>query len=196
MKKIILLLILAGPAAVFFESCAPDCNCPKVSTYFKTDKIETDVLEYNGPQNIKVVNDSGTVQNGTLAVRINSDLSYYGKADFKPSFSLINSAYACNCLYDGYGGTTRKLKAINIISLSAFNSNFGTGDTLNSIAVIDGLPIATFIKNYNNGVYLQGSDIIQFSQTADYEIWHKLLVEFDYGTYSLKDETVHFIIKP
>ena len=83
-----------------------------------------------------------------FALRTDFSINYYS-AIKQNSFSLVPSAYALSCPDDGEGGTKEKIAAIDLIALTDYNGNYKTGDQLNDIIKIDGLPVLQFINNQN-----------------------------------------------
>ena len=116
-----------------FPSCEDiDCNCPDIlGNFFDIQGINTE--NCCGPN----ANSGGLIDWEDYRLNLNFDVDYYGwepeeRTGF-PNLSLMPSAYACSCAYDGYGGSEEKFEDLIIITKYDFDSLHLANDTISDI---------------------------------------------------------------
>ncbi|MEZ4933532.1 MAG: hypothetical protein R2788_15600 [Saprospiraceae bacterium] len=135
MKKFVLfLLVLFLVIGVTFPSCIIDddidCNCPPITGgYFRI--LDLDLTNYS-IFGFKPTQNS-TISHVDFLLRINIGYEFYActKPDINKGFSLINSALACSCIYDGIYGAKEKIEEIVVITKNDFSNDLLAGDTIN-----------------------------------------------------------------
>ena len=137
MKNLILfLLTLFLTVGIILPSCniidgGLDCNCPPISgEFFRIKDLSLNNQTANGGQ----LAANETVKYDNYILRINIDPEFYAFKKQKKnwSFSLINSALACSCVFDGISGAKEKIEELTIITKNDFSDNYMDNDTISS----------------------------------------------------------------
>lgn len=121
-------------------SCTDECSCPPMEgTHFSIQDIS--LLNYEqksgGPLSALEAND--TVQMHEYVLELQFETTYVSTL-FRPRpapFSLISSAYACSCLYDGVEGAKETVESLTLVSLNDFDDQHLAGDTITSFFEVD-----------------------------------------------------------
>jgi hypothetical protein len=175
-KKLLILLFLAGPLGVFFQACSP-CNCPPVESYYKIGKMFFTAYKVvkKPTEELIPLPANGIVKADSLALNVAFTRAYYSKQ--QPSFhiGLINSALACKCISDGYKGTTEKILNISVVTLKDFNTRLTAGTDISNITLINDQLVNNFIQNWNNNRGTTGIfTVVSFSEAMAVETQHQL----------------------
>lgn len=198
MKKLVLILLLAGPLGIVFQACSP-CNCPPVESYYKTNNIHFVAYKTvkKPTEELIPLSENGLVKADSLALNIQLGRTYYSKHKTNFSFGLIQSAYACKCLQDGYKGSTEKILAIQVTSLKEFNSTIPAGSDITSIATINDLSVNNFIQNWNNnGGGTSNYTLVGFTQAMATETQQQFAVRIETNMGTFTDSTLTFTVIP
>lgn len=121
--KIYKVLILTTLFAVGFSipGCEDPCNCPPVAPFKKFDYVEV-VFRQNG----QLLEAGDTVSWSNLEIGLQFELAFHSEVlpikPGRPGFSLIPSALACSCLWEGYEGLSEKVDALEWITQEPFDS--------------------------------------------------------------------------
>lgn len=128
------LLVLFFVTGVAFPSCIIDddidCNCPPITGgYFRILDLgltNYSIFGFKPEQN-------STISHKDFLLRININYEFYActKPDKNKGFSLINSALACSCIYDGMFGAKEIIEEIVVVTKNDFSNDLLAGDTIN-----------------------------------------------------------------
>lgn len=127
------ILTLALTIGFVWPGCDPiDCNCPDIDgQYFDIQGMaaenccSNDVLPWQD-----------------YRLFLNFEVDYFGEAtpiedsNFNP-FSLMPSAWACSCIFNGIDGSMEKLANVTMITKQDFNSNYLANDTITNLFLIE-----------------------------------------------------------
>ena len=109
------------------------CPCPDVLPFF----------DYAA---LKILTPEDSISNG-FKMEIQADaVTYFTVANKKTGFELINSAWACDCVWNGHEGPKYLLDKFNIYADRAFNDTLPAGASLNPIFYGDGGDVLYTIK--------------------------------------------------
>lgn len=141
-KVLVFILVIGLP----LQMCSPenddDCNCgPITGKYFDIQGMDLENYKNVDENAVSPMMPNEAVPYDEYAgLRINYDVDYIsqGRAK-KPSFSFIQSAYACSCIFDGeLGSKYEKLSTITVISLNDFDETHRANDTINDLIIVKG----------------------------------------------------------
>lgn len=152
------VLVLALVVGLPLQMCSPendnDCNCgPITGSYFDIKGMESANYRNIDENSVRRMLENETVPYSEYAgLWIEYEVDYISQRRSKPSsFSMINSAYACSCLYDGYAGSkNEKLANISVITLNDFDETHRANDTINDLIVVKGYYFQEdeYLQNY------------------------------------------------
>lgn len=122
------------------------CDCPSIDgSYFDIKGME--LIHYKQVdaccQAPMTENEAATFSN-YKALSLEYQVDYYGencRHPHFPDFSLINSAMACSCAYNGVAGSkNEKITSLTVITLNDFDAQHLANDTINDLlsANVDG----------------------------------------------------------
>ena len=139
-RSVILSLFLA--IGFTFQNCNPfevDCNCkPITKPYFDIQGIE--LIQYKKRGECcadKLANQEEVFLSDYSGLSINfkaENIALNESLKAIRVFSLMSSASACSCFYDGeLGSKNERLKSLNLITLNNFDKNHLANDTINDL---------------------------------------------------------------
>ncbi|WP_310992770.1 hypothetical protein [Aequorivita marina] len=140
------ILVFALVVGLPLQMCSPenydDCNCgPIAGAFFDIKGMELDNFKKTGENSIGIIEENEAVTyNEYAGLGIDYDVEYISQnRPKKPSFSLIQSAYACSCIFNGERGSKyEKLSNITVISLNDFDESHRANDTINDLILAKG----------------------------------------------------------
>ncbi|MFN0034132.1 MAG: hypothetical protein ACKVUS_03630 [Saprospiraceae bacterium] len=113
----------------FFEACrnsdGSNCACPDSLPFFDYAALKITTKE------------NPVVDYFSMEVQADS-VSYLTTVRERSGFGLINSAWACSCLWDGHDGPKYRVEKFNIYADRAFNDTLLAGASLNPIFFANG----------------------------------------------------------
>ncbi|HRI58862.1 MAG TPA: hypothetical protein PK228_04040 [Saprospiraceae bacterium] len=104
------------------EACKKEmaCDCPVTLPHFDYKSL---TVEANIP-----------VTSSLLKLTINADsVEYLASAPVRNDFSIISTAWACDCAWNGYDGAKYDIQSLNIYADRDFNDTLPEGASLNPI---------------------------------------------------------------
>lgn len=124
--------------------CSPenggDCNCgPVIGEYFDIKGMQLNNYKKTGDNSVGIMIDNESVPYTEYAgLGDEYSVDYIGqRLPKKPSFSLISSAYACSCKFNGdIGSKYEKLSNIAVITLNDFDENHAANDTIKDLILV------------------------------------------------------------
>lgn len=121
----------------FAEACCDNnelnCICPNSFPFF----------DYGA---LKITTPSNSVFN-YFSLEISADsITYLATTHKKSGFGLINSAWACDCVWNGHDGPKYLTEKFNIYANRAFNDTLPAGTSLNPIFLGDGGDVLITLK--------------------------------------------------
>ena len=140
-----------------FQYCNPDdCGCPPFQgDYFDIQGVE--LVNYQTREDcsrcIRLIEEEESVRFADYRyLSVDYQVEYYGDdlaATPKQSFSLINSAFACSCIEDGYfGSQDERLDDLTVITLNDFDEQHRAGDTINDLLEVQFFDESTDLNEY------------------------------------------------
>jgi hypothetical protein len=142
------ILVFALVIGLPLQMCSPnddngdDCNCGPITGAF-FDIKGMDLFNYKRVEenSVKLLEENEVVfysDYESLLVEYNVDYITQRQPK-RSSFSLIPSAYACSCIYDGYAGSKiEKLSNLTVITLNDFDETHRANDTINDLILVKG----------------------------------------------------------
>ncbi len=161
MKRIlpIFLLLLTG----FGLYNCNICNCqPTRGSFFRFTAIDAFNYREVLDSSPVAVPEGEVVSYQEYVLGMNGIIDYYGniKSREEPSWqfpSLISSAYACSCDFDGSQGMKERINSLTFIARSNYNTQYNIGDTLNAIVTsyngVDGLNVDDWLSQFSGPLY-------------------------------------------
>ncbi len=142
-RNIILTFLLASSLlAPACNTTDDDCNCGNVREFFDIQGVASSnfrTLENSG-FNIQPLLEEDAVEWDRYSLASEFAVEYYGMAPTdkkEPSFwsglSLINEAWACSCLPNGFSGSEETLDFLDLITLEDFDDNHPAGSSIKDI---------------------------------------------------------------
>lgn len=145
MKIKIPLLTIILAIGVALPTCQVEddlnCSCPPVlGEYFDIQGFELFNYKKRDGASIAMITENESISfsdfHGML-IQYEAEYHSYNCTQKGWNFSLINSALACSCIENGFGGSkTEKLKNLTVITLNDFNEQYAANDTLNNLIVV------------------------------------------------------------
>lgn len=140
------VLILALVVGLPLQMCSPEnddgCNCPPITgSFFDIKGMELESYRNISENSVARMLENEVVPYAEYAgLWIEYEVDYISQRRAKrPSFSMISSAYACTCVYDGYAGSKiEKLSNIFVITLNDFDETHKANDTINDLILVKG----------------------------------------------------------
>lgn len=141
------ILVFALVVGLPLQMCSPegnggDCNCgPVTGRYFDINGMELNNYKTVGTNSVSLMVEDEVVQYADYAgLAVEYSVDYISQSRSKwPSFSLIPSAYACSCVFDGeLGSKNEKLSNLTVITLNDFDEDHLANDTINDLIVVKG----------------------------------------------------------
>lgn len=140
--KVVLLTIFLA-IGFSFHNCSNDYDCsdctPIESEYFDIQgmNITTSKVGATEQQSSEIqLNETVSFENFkmvSLIFSVNYIAQNWQKKNL-PSFSLMNTAYGCSCVYNGISGSKEEvLENITFITLNDFDNEHLTNDTINDL---------------------------------------------------------------
>ncbi len=141
-RVLVLGLVIGLPLQMCSPEASDDCNCsPITGSYFDIKGMEMSNYRKIDENSVKRMLENEAVPYSEyegLSVEYQVDYISH-RSHAQPSFSMINSAYACSCVYDGYAGSkNEKLTNISVITLNDFDENHKANDTINDLIIVKG----------------------------------------------------------
>lgn len=148
MKFKTILLTIALAIGFSFQNCDQsddfgDCICPPIiGNYFDINGILVKNLRGNGGCCGRIIKENDEVKLSEYdALYLECIVDFYGNNCNKNKsrgFSLMNSALACSCQWDGeLGSQEEKLNSLTILTLNDFDNEHLANDTINDLINID-----------------------------------------------------------
>lgn len=134
-----LLLTLLLVVGFSIPGCYPelDCDCPPVARYMVVDQINLSLLN-DGVE----VEAGDTVSWASLTVSPGFEIFFTGQREnrFSPKggFSLIPSAMACSCLWDGYEGLESSLVDVDWVNRFEYDADHPADGDFRDFMYYDG----------------------------------------------------------
>ena len=167
MKNLFLfLLVFFFSVGIIFPSCQNDddginCNCPPITgEFFRINDLSIINQNLNGEQ--VEANTPIALDEYALNIKIAPEFYALQKRKTNSGFSLMNSALACSCIFDGISGAKEKIEKLTIITKNNFTNNFMANDTINSQFEIrddyfgEQSDIESFVSRERNLLYFEG----------------------------------------
>lgn len=186
-KVLVFVLVIGLP----LQMCSPDdnggdCNCgPITGSYFDIKGMELNNYKQLGDNSFKLMEENEAVpyaQYAGLIVSYNVDYISQRRSK-RPAFSLIASAYACSCLYDGYAGSkNEKLSNITVITLNDFDEYHAANDTINDLILINDEYLADYLVRDTINIQIPGIPLkVDRKPTINENYKVKVIVELSTG---------------
>ena len=119
-------------------SCTDECGCPPVDgTYFSIQEARLENLKFVSGVSMTELAEMDSVQQENYFIRLRFLVNYVSYHEHSPSFSLLNSAYACSCLSNGMNGSKERVESLSFITVNDFNEQYLAGDTINALIAVD-----------------------------------------------------------
>lgn len=145
-KTVLLTLVLI--AGFTFQNCGvdDDCNCPTVLEFFDIQDMTMSTFKKVGSNNYSTttINVGESIDFANYhSMRVEFQVDYLAiQAPCSKSngwnFSLMNSAYACSCIENGFQGSKdEKLESISVITLNDFDDNYKANAVINDLFDIE-----------------------------------------------------------
>lgn len=141
-KVLVFTLVIGLPLQMCSPDNGGDCNCgPITGKYFDIRGMELISYRTTSENTYSSMLPNEAVPYDEYAgLRVDYEVDYISQRRPKrPSFSLIQSAYACSCIFDGeLGSKYEKLSNITVISLNDFDETHSANDTINDLIMVKG----------------------------------------------------------
>ncbi len=167
--KIAFTLILA--IGFILPSCnnddGIDCDCPTVNQYFDIGGLDVLLSEENG------IDNSAAYRWSDLLGTLDYDVTYYGnlkkkkKHTFFTSISLIPTASACSCLWNGYAGSEEGIESLTFKTIFDYNVDYPAGSDISDIIRL----------NLNSGNYESVDNFITENNTIIFNEFSQFKLE-------------------
>lgn len=167
-------------------SCTDECSCPPVEgTYFSIQDISLWNYEQTSGGPLKGVEINDTVRMADYLLDLRFETIYVSGL-LRPQsapFSLINSAYACSCLYDGVEGAKETVESLAIVSLRDFDDQHLAGDTITSFFEVDHYSPANGVEEFFQQQLWQEQYFLKLTKkpTSGEPLQLKLVLTLDNG---------------
>ena len=127
---------------ISFPSCDSDdidCDCPVVENFFDIQGLSVSAFQtLDGSIQTNIAENEIIVFDNLSNLRLGYQVDYHSCISSPNPFSLMNSAWACSCLWDGsLGSQTERLETVHVITLNDYNDNFLAHDTINDLILVD-----------------------------------------------------------
>jgi hypothetical protein len=146
MRKPSILLTFLLASGILFPFCDfyNPCNCSEIAgDYFDIKGMTTEQINAGVRLSANQV-----VPFASYALYLHYDVDYVSFCHEKP-FSFIQSAMACECVYDGYlGAKSERLETMQVITLNDFDSDHPANDTINDLISVRELGLSSTLENY------------------------------------------------
>lgn len=122
-----------------------NCKCSNVLPYFNIEGIKLANYTTNGP-----IAPNQKVEWAAYTLSVRYDMSYFALQEpthFQP-FSLISSAYACDCVANGEEGSKEQIKDFWVITKNDFDAQHLANDTINDLLEIRQYPKNIALNEY------------------------------------------------
>lgn len=153
-KTVLLTLVLA--IGFSLPSCYDDddCNCaPLIGEYFDIEGISLAFRQKIGDKYEEIIQGEVVAFDNFDAMVINYQVDYHSTNCRKKSSFLMNSAWACSCLYNGVSGSkTEKIENLEVITLYDHNDFDLSGESIKELVDIydwslnDYMDLNTFLE--------------------------------------------------
>lgn len=141
-KVLVFILVIGLPLQMCSPENGDDCNCgPITGKYFDINGMELNNYKKVGENSInRMIENEAVSYEEYAGLGVEYEVDYISRKNTrKPAFSLIPSAYACSCIYDGeLGSKFEKLSNITVITLNDFDETHRANDTLNDLIIVKG----------------------------------------------------------
>lgn len=136
-KVLLIALVVGLPLQMCSPNGSDDCNCgPITGEYFDIKGMELNNYKKTGEHSAAVMDENEAVfYSDYSGLNVEYSVDYISESHSQwPNFSLIPSAYACSCVYDGdRGSKNEKLSNITVITLNDFDESHRANDTINDL---------------------------------------------------------------
>ena len=199
-KFIVLTLILVVGFSI--PGCNPelDCDCPPVAKFRVFDQINLTLLANNAE-----LAAGDTVRWSDLTVGLDLDVFFTGHLETKPlrsgGFSLLPSALACSCLWNGYEGLENAVVDLDWVTHFAYDVEHPAKGDFKDLIQHEGS--TEYIDELNEFVNIQefeeGSERFPFTisqapqDTVPFQLFTSLIVE---GGDTFTAESVEIVLVP
>ena len=158
------ILVFALVIGLPLQMCSPEnddgCNCgPITGVYFDIKGMELNNYKKTGENSVGRLQENEVVSYANYAgLGVEYEVDYISQRRPKrPSFSLISSAYACSCIYDGINGSKyEKLSNITVITLNDFDENHVANDTINDLILVGNEYLSDYLVNDTLNIQFPG----------------------------------------
>ena len=199
-KFVVLTLILVIGFSI--PGCNPelDCDCPPVAKYRVFDQIDLTLLANNAE-----LAAGDTVRWSDLTVGLDLDVFFTGQFETKPrrngGFSLIPSALACSCLWNGYEGLENAVVDMDWVTLFDYDVDHpAEGDFKDLLLYDDRLDYIGDLNEFVNlGDFEEGPERFPFTlaqapqDTVPFQLFTSLIVE---GGDTFTAESIEIVLVP
>lgn len=160
----VLVLLIGLPLQMCSPHNADDCDCgPITGRYF--DIKGMNLINYKRIAEFSV---SPMRENEEITFAEYAGLSMEYIVDYvsqnrakRSSFSLISSAYACSCSYNGENGSKyEKLSNITVITLNDFDENHAANDTINDLILVKDIYLSEYLQNDTLNIQYPGLQLM------------------------------------
>ena len=148
----------------FLPSCDQiDCRCPPIDgAYFDIQGAE--LLNYRHPAQSSTsrLNPGEEVVLEEYLISLDFQVGYFGFQPYepaRPAFSLMPSALACSCVFNGISGSQESLDEFAILTRNDFDDEHLANDTINDLFWIsspylfdDPIPLEEFRQNFGDPI--------------------------------------------
>lgn len=182
----ILCLTVLFSVGLGLPSCTDECSCPPVEgTYFSIQDISLWNYEQTSGGPLKGVEVRDTVPMASYLLDLRFETTYVSEHTHPQTapFSLINSAYACSCLYDGIEGAKETVESLTLISLRDFDDQHHAGDTITSFFEVDHYGPANGVEDFFQQQLWQEQYFLKLTKkpTSNEPLQLKLILILDNG---------------
>ncbi|MEO1260704.1 MAG: hypothetical protein AAFZ15_18040 [Bacteroidota bacterium] len=193
MKNLFLfLLVLFFTVGIVFPSCQNDddginCKCPPITgEFFRINDL--DIINRNLNGNEIATNEIVSLDDYIIGIQIDPEFYALQKRKINTGFSLMNSALACSCIFDGMSGAKERIEEMTIVTKNDFSDNLLANDTISSLFEIRDdyyggqFSIDSFIDREQNLLYFDGLYLLLKNKpTTDTAFQIELKIKLDNG---------------
>lgn len=199
MKSKIFLLTMLFVVGFSFQNCSlfTGCECPPIQgQYFDIQGLK---VSNSGKDGAPIVDHAEVKFSDYTGLSINYEVAYHSYLnahDHDWSFSLINSAMACECAFSGQAGSKdEQLAGLTIITLNDFNDEYKANDTISELWSRGTIPLSEFVAQDTNLIREENLFIhLDEAPTSGEELKVKVIVELSTNeVYEAESQSVKII---
>ncbi len=189
------ILVIALVVGLPLQMCSPenggDCNCgPVTGRFFDIKGMELHSYKKTGENSAALMTENEAVTyNDYSGLSVQYTVDYISESRSQwPNFSLIQSAYACSCIFDGDSGSkNEKLSNITVITLNDFDESHKANDTINDLILataysLEDQYLQDYLLNHTENIPFPGINLkVDRKPTLNENYKVKIIVELSTG---------------